>query len=123
MPIHHALLGKLPTTTERIFSALATPELGTTACSVHENVLNPGAVVPWHAHAVEEVIVCLDGQGECRFGDGPPQVYEAGSVVIIPAGVVHTLRNAGLGRLRQLAVLAGPEPATHWVDGEGSVGR
>jgi len=41
------------------FVALANEELGTQSCSVHENILNPNAVVPWHQHAVEEIIVCL----------------------------------------------------------------
>lgn len=50
MPIHHHKHGAIPTDTERTFVALADEELGT-QCSVHENILNPNAVVPWHQHA------------------------------------------------------------------------
>ncbi|MBS0448713.1 MAG: cupin domain-containing protein [Proteobacteria bacterium] len=123
MPIHHAMLGTLPTSTERTFTALATPALGTSVCSVHENILNAGAVVPLHKHHVEEVIVCLAGSGECTFEGASPEPYRAGSVLIIPAGVAHTLRNAGDERLCQLAILAGPEPATQWLEPEGSVAK
>ena len=123
MPVHHSLLGKLPTSTERTFTPLATSALGSTACSVHENILNTGAIVPWHEHRVEEVIVCLSGVGECTFSEGSPQKYQAGSVLIIPPRVRHTLRNIGNERLCQLAFLAGTDPETHWLEPEGSVAK
>ena len=123
MPIHHAMLGKLPTATERTLTAIATPALGTSSCSVHENILNAGVVVPLHQHRVEEVIVCLSGEGECTLGGAEPQRYRAGSVLIIPAGTPHTLRNIGSGRLCQLAFLAGAEADTRWLEPEGSVAK
>ena len=48
MPIHHQMLGAVPTDTERTIVALASEALGARSCSVHENVLNPDAIVPWH---------------------------------------------------------------------------
>lgn len=120
MPIHHNMLGNLPSETERTFVALASEAQ---SCSVNENVLNPGAVVPWHKHQVEEVIVCLSGTGECKFKGSNPEQYQAGSVLIIPPTVPHTLRNAGSDRLHQLAFLAGGEPGTHWLEPEGSVSK
>ena len=123
MPIHHAMLGTLPTTTERTFTAIATPALGTSACSVHENILDVGAVVPRHKHPIEEVIVCLSGEGECTFEGQAPERYRAGSVPIIPPGTAHTLRNVGTERLCQLAILTGRDPGTQWLEPEGSVAR
>ena len=123
MPIHHDMLGTLPSTTERTFTPLATPALGTSACSVHENILNVGAVVQLHRHPIEEVIVCLSGEGRCTFEGQAPQAYRAGSVLVIPAGVAHTLANVGGERLHQLAILAGREPGTQWIEPEGSVAR
>ena len=123
MPIHHAMLGTLPSRTERTFTALATPALGTASCCVHENILNVGAVVPLHRHPVEEVIVCLSGEGECTFENQEAQAYRAGSVLVIPAGTVHTLRNVGAELLCQLAFLAGPQPGTQWFQPEGSVDK
>ena len=78
MPIHHSMLGSIPTATERTFIAVADSTLGTQTLSVHENVLNPDALVPWHQHEVEEVIVCISGLGECTFqGRAPEQLYAA----------------------------------------------
>ena len=105
------------------FVALADASLGAHACSVHENVLNPRAVVPWHQHAVEEVIVCLAGEGECTFEGGGPEPYRGGSVLVIPANTPHTLRNTGPQRLVQLAVLGGAAPDTHWLEPEGRVAK
>jgi quercetin dioxygenase-like cupin family protein len=121
MPIHHQLLGKLPVETERIRNYLADEDLGARHCSAHENVLKPGAEVPGHLHGVEEVIVCLEGEGECTFGDEPPARYRAGSVVIIPPQTPHVLRNVGSTLLRQICFFAGNPTHTQWIGREGSV--
>lgn len=123
MPIRHQMLGNIPTDTERTFVALADGASGTKACSVHENVLNPGAVVPWHLHPVEEVIVCLAGEGECAFQGSQPERYRAGSVLQIPANTPHSLRNVGAEHLHQLAILGGVTPGTRWLEPEGSVAK
>ncbi len=121
MPIHHGMLGKVPTETERIRNYLADEALGAKECSAHENVLKPDAVVPCHQHGVEEVIVCLEGEGECTFPNQEPAKYFAGSVVIIPPNTPHVLRNAGAGLLRQICFFAGNPTHTRWVELEGSV--
>lgn len=122
MPLLHDRLGTLPTVTERTFTTVADPAHGgARTVSVHENILDPGAVVPRHEHAVEEVIVCLDGEGEATLGDAAPEAYRQGSVLVIPPGTPHTLRNTGSGRLVQLAVMGGPETLTTWHEDKGSV--
>ena len=121
MPIYHQMLGKLPTDTDRIRNYLADEDLGAKQCSAHENVLKPGAEVPAHQHDVEEVIVCLEGVGECSFANQPPARYYAGSVVIIPPETPHVLRNAGDSILRQICFFAGNPTNTKWVALEGSV--
>ena len=121
MPIHHNMFGSIPTATERTFVAVADASLGTQTLSVHENVLNPEAVVPWHQHEVEEVIVCMSGLGECTFQGRASEQYRAGSVLIIPPRTLHTLRNIGSERLIQIAVLGGASPGTKWLDTDGSV--
>ena len=121
MPIHHNMLGSIPTATERTFVALADSTLGAQTLSVHENVLNPEAVVPWHQHEVEEVIVCISGLGECTFQGRASEQYRGGSVLIIPPRTLHTLRNIGAERLIQFAVLGGASPHTQWLDTDGSV--
>lgn len=121
VPIHHNMLGSIPTATERTFVAVADASLGTQTLSVHENVLNPEAVVPWHQHEVEEVIVCISGLGECTFQGRASEEYRAGSVLIIPPGTLHTIRNIGAERLIQFAILGGASPGTKWLDNDGSV--
>ena len=121
MPIHHNLHGKSPVQTERIRNYLADEELGAQQCSAHENVLKPGVKVPSHMHGVEEVIVCLEGEGECTFANQPPARYQAGSVIIIPPNTAHVLRNVGTVNLRQICFFAGNPTDTRWVASEGSV--
>ena len=121
MPIHHNMLGSIPTATERTFVAVADSTLGAQTLSVHENVLNPEAVVPWHQHEVEEVIVCISGFGECTFQGRAPEQFRAGSVLIIPPRTLHTIRNVGAERLIQFAILGGASPSTQWLDTDGSV--
>ena len=121
MPIHHNLLGKVPVETDRVRNYLADEDLGATQCSAHENVLKPGVEVPAHRHAVEEVIVCLEGIGECVFHGQPAARYQAGSVIIIPPNTPHVLRNIGKTNLRQLCFFAGNPTHTQWAEPEGSV--
>jgi len=121
MPIVRHALGAQLGDTERIFTAVADAARGAAGGSVHENVVRAGAVVPLHRHAVEEIIVCLAGEAECSFDGGEPQRYEAGSVVVIPANVPHTIRNVGAGELRQLAFFPALTPQTQWIEPAGSV--
>ncbi len=122
MPVLHDMLGKLPLRPgTRVRNRLAGPELGARDSSAHENILEPGAVIPRHRHGVEEVIVCLEGEAVCEIGDGPPQPYGAGSVVIVPPATAHAIRNVGAGRLRQLCFFPAGSPQTTWLEPEGEV--
>lgn len=121
MPVRHHALGVRPTSTERVFAPIADARSGATSLAAFENVLLPEAVVPWHRHAVEELIVCLVGQAECSFEGEPPQPYAAGSVLIIPANTPHSLRNVGAGELRQLSFFPAASQDTTWIDPAGSV--
>ena len=121
MPVHHNMLGQLPTETERILFPIASQSLGASASSVYENVFNPGAEAPLHQHPIEEVIVCISGTAECSIGGGAWQSYSAGSVLIIPANTPHRLRNTGSGYLRQLAFFAATTNETVWLEDKGSL--
>ena len=95
MPILRQMLGRSPNGPKaRVRNFIANARLGTKATTIHENVISPGVVVPWHTHATEEVIVVLSGEGECRTENGT-QAYSAGDVLIFPAGVKHSIRNPG----------------------------
>jgi quercetin dioxygenase-like cupin family protein len=121
MPIYHNQFDSLPAGTERMFRTIFSAESGGALFSLHENVLVPEAVIPLHRHAVVEVLLCLSGTAECSLAGAVAQSYQAGSVVVIPAGTPHTIRNTGTSHLRQLSFLAGNSPDTEWLEPPGSV--
>jgi quercetin dioxygenase-like cupin family protein len=87
-----------------------------TLSDIHENVISPGVTVPWHFRETEEVIVVLEGNGECRSDRGT-EAYSAGDVIILPAHMKHSLRNPGNTPIRQICFFPG-DPATTFLEGE-----
>jgi quercetin dioxygenase-like cupin family protein len=116
MPILHGVLGKVPSGPKsRVRNFIANRESGTQS-DIHENVLSPGVTIPWHFHEVEEIVVVLEGNGECRT-EGTVENYSAGDVIIIPPRVKHSLRNSGTTLIRQICFFPG-DPATKFLEGE-----
>jgi quercetin dioxygenase-like cupin family protein len=62
----------------------------------------PGVVAPAHKHPGEEIIYVLEGTIEYTV-DGKAKAYKAGEVLFIPAGVVHSAKNAGTVHAAELA--------------------
>jgi quercetin dioxygenase-like cupin family protein len=62
----------------------------------------PGITFPDHRHPGEEIIYVLDGRFEYRVA-GRPIIVGAGEVLFIPAGIVHSARNAGSDTAVELA--------------------
>jgi quercetin dioxygenase-like cupin family protein len=117
MPILRQILGKRPSGPKaRVRNFIASPRLGTERATIHENVISPGVVVPWHFQAIEEVIVVLSGEGEWRTEDGS-QAYRVGDVLILPAGLKHSIRSAGNSLLRQLCFFPN-DPGTQSLEAE-----
>ena len=114
MRIFRGVLGKVPSGPKsRVRNFIANNELGTQS-DIHENVISPGVTVPWHYHQTEEVIIVLEGSGECRT-EANTESYSAGDVVILPAHVKHALRNPGSAPIRQICVFPG-DPATTFLE-------
>jgi quercetin dioxygenase-like cupin family protein len=65
--------------------------------------LEPGTTAPRHSHPGEEVIYVLEGTWEYTLEGKPPVTVEAGGVLFIPAGTIHSARNVGTGRAKELA--------------------
>ena len=63
------------------------------------------AAIPLHTHPVEEAFLIAEGSLELRLGD-QVVVAEAESVVTIPAGVPHAVRNASPEPARAIAAAA-----------------
>src|SRR5262245_7429273 len=69
--------------------------------------IDPGIAFPEHRHPGEEIIYVLEGSIEYRVRGRSPVLLEAGEVLFIPAGMIHSARNVG-GRV-------GSELATYVV--------
>ncbi|HSF14577.1 MAG TPA: cupin domain-containing protein [Vicinamibacteria bacterium] len=65
--------------------------------------LGPGTTAPRHSHPGEEIIYVLEGTWEYTVEGKPAVTLKAGDVVFIPAGKIHSARNVGSDRGRELA--------------------
>jgi quercetin dioxygenase-like cupin family protein len=63
----------------------------------------PGASFPKHTHPGEEIIYVLEGTLQYEIEGKPPVTLKAGDVLFIPAGTVHSARNAGKSNGAELA--------------------
>jgi quercetin dioxygenase-like cupin family protein len=57
--------------------------------------LDPGVTFPKHSHPGEEIVYVIEGSLEYEVEGTPPITLEAGDVLFIPAGGIHTVRNVG----------------------------
>jgi quercetin dioxygenase-like cupin family protein len=64
--------------------------------------LEPGSVFPSHTHPGEEVIYVIEGTWEYEIA-GKSVRAKAGDVLFVPAGTVHSAKNAGTGNAAELA--------------------
>lgn len=72
------------------------------------NAFEPGQEHRAHAHeGQDKLYLVLEGTGEVRVGEERAEVT-AGDMALAPAGVLHSMKNTGQGRLVVLAVLAPP---------------
>jgi quercetin dioxygenase-like cupin family protein len=56
--------------------------------------VDPGEELALHTHDADEIIVLLNGSGECRVGDETVQLSTYG-MVFVPANAPHGIRNTG----------------------------
>jgi quercetin dioxygenase-like cupin family protein len=68
-----------------------------------------------HRHPYEETFVVLEGKSTFWVGEETFDV-EAGSIIVAPAGVVHSFKGAVDGVTRQVNIHPVPEMVTEWVD-------
>jgi quercetin dioxygenase-like cupin family protein len=64
--------------------------------------IDAGVVFPGHTHPGEEIIYVLEGTWEYEIA-GKTVRAEAGDVLFVPAGAIHSARNAGAGNAAELA--------------------
>ena len=79
-------------------------ETGSPSTSVAYVELPAGGAIPMHFDSANEIDYVLDGTAEWEMA-GTRESYSAGSLVSIPAGRKHCLRNAGQETARLLIYL------------------
>jgi quercetin dioxygenase-like cupin family protein len=62
-----------------------------------------GAAFGFHSHPGEEIAYVLEGTMEYQFEGKPPVTLKAGDSLFIPAGTLHSAKNAGSGNAAELA--------------------
>lgn len=88
-------------------SGIATPGRGAQEISVIRQTQQPGGQNPPHYHDREEVLVLCAGQVQVTVAE-TTVVLCAGDSLIIPAGVLHHLANAGPAPAEWLLIAAAP---------------
>jgi quercetin dioxygenase-like cupin family protein len=116
----HAVLGATETekaTAGRQFQLLATPAIGCASVTQFVGIIPVGRA-PDHFHTYEEVVYVLEGNGALHI-DGESEELREGSVVHLPARLVHCLENVGPGTMRVLGVFrpAGSPAEAYYPDG------
>ena len=64
---------------------------------------DPGVAFGKHSHPGAEVAYVLEGTLEYQLESEPPVSLKAGQALFIPAGTVHSAKNAGPGKASELA--------------------
>jgi quercetin dioxygenase-like cupin family protein len=75
-------------------------------------------VSPKHTHPGEEIVYVLEGSLEYQVEGKPPMTLDAGDVLFIPTGAIHTAKNVGSGNGAELAtyVVEKGKPLVVWVE-------
>jgi quercetin dioxygenase-like cupin family protein len=74
------------------------------------NCFEAGQEHPLHSHeGQDKLYLVLEGKGVARVGE-EAELLSAGDAAFAPAGVAHSIRNEGPGRLVVMTVM-GPPPA------------
>jgi quercetin dioxygenase-like cupin family protein len=63
----------------------------------------PGAIVPMHTHAGEEVGYVVEGELELQVQGQPTRIVKAGEGFVVPANTPHLGKNVGSGKAVVLA--------------------
>ncbi len=85
--------------------AMVVPMYGDDDLSVVVWNLEPGQENAPHVHPANgHTLMVLQGSGQYLRGDGAQAAIGQGDCVVVPRGVVHGIRNTGMGRLSYLAV-------------------
>ena len=92
-------------------------EQGVNSMEVWLQTIVPGASTPVHCHACEEVVVILNGSGDCIV-DGKTSKFGPNSTLIIKPDIVHQIVNSSTEEIRLVAALGMAPARVKTADGE-----
>ena len=97
----------------RTLQWLANASTGAGQTALLENVIVSQGAIPPHHHTVEELLVCLEGQGEVVL-DGVTHHFVRGDTAIVPPRMTHSVHNTGAQPMRMLGFFPTAQPETTW---------
>ena len=90
---------------------------GVRSMEVWVQTIAPGASTPVHCHACEEVIVIVNGSGECTVA-GKTARFGPNTTLIIEPDIVHQIVNTSTEELKLVAALGMAPVRVKTGDGE-----
>ena len=75
--------------------------------------IDPGCRLPWHTDSAEETIAVVSGKARVTVSEESSDVG-AGGLVLVPAGALHQVENAGAETLRFVAFYADVDVVTSY---------
>lgn len=97
---------KVPAPNERVLKVLACPELGRAGdFTILISIISPGYTTGLHAHAVDEYMYVVTGQGKSICRD---EASEVGPdfFIFAPRNIEHEIKNTGEETLKLFCVFA-----------------
>jgi quercetin dioxygenase-like cupin family protein len=91
------------------------PAAGASASGSSVLEVDEGRLLPRHTDSAEETIVVVHGTALVTVGDDEGKVGPGG-IALVPRDVPHSVRNAGRGTLRFVAVYAATDVVTTYED-------
>ena len=84
--------------------------------SIWRQSIAAGGATPPHAHACDEVVLCLAGQGEVQ-SEGRTLRFGPNSTIVLPKNQLHQLWNVGTEALELVGIFAATPVGTFLPDG------
>ena len=89
---------------------------GLNQLSLWRQSMAPGGATPPHRHDCDEVVLCLEGEGEVHI-EGTVHAFRAGQTIVLPRGAAHQIFNVGDRPLETLGVFGASPVGTTLPDG------
>jgi mannose-6-phosphate isomerase-like protein (cupin superfamily) len=81
--------------------------------------LHAGEEIGQESHAVDQIIIIVEGQGKAVLAQSDEFVLKSGDMVVVPAGTVHNIINTSVDApLKLYTIYAPPQHKPHTINRE-----